>query len=334
MAKEKHLGLVATDKDDAIHVLDSPEWWEWWYFDADFDNGYNMIGTFHFGSPRAPANPDVRFIEIALYDPAGNKKLVRKRYPKEQCTAAEDHLDVSMGPNTYKGNLKKTHLHFEADGQGCDITYEALVEPYLPEENLTEPVGWLNPHARAKVSGTLTWDGKTMEVKGEGYHDHNWGSIVLGSKGTPEDTLWTRIFVNDWVVNIYGGLNLRRDGHGPQGKALIYHKDKLVVVTKKVGGIASDPVIKEGSITYPGTFKMVCNDPGVLEGEVTFKTKQVLEFMDLLARFKPFQKWYTELAVGHPAYFRFRLEYDINLTVHGEKIKDKGTCWCEYHKFV
>ena len=41
MAKEKQWGLKVTPKDDAIHLSDSPERWEWWYFDADFDNGYN-----------------------------------------------------------------------------------------------------------------------------------------------------------------------------------------------------------------------------------------------------------------------------------------------------
>jgi hypothetical protein len=259
--------------------------------------------------------------------------MVRKRYPKEECSAAEDKLDVVMGPNTYKGDLSKTHLYFSANGQGCDLNYESMVEPYLPEENKTDVIKWINPHARAKVSGTLTWDDKKMDVKGLGYHDHNWGDEVLGSKGV-EDAIWPRIFVGDWTLNLYGGLNLRHDGHGPYGKIICHHKDKVVAVSTKAGCIASDHTTNEANIKYPRTFKWFVNEPGLVEGEVNFKTKQVLEFMDLLSRFKPFQKWYTELAVGHPAYFRFRLDYDINLTIVGEKVKEKGTCWCEYHKFV
>ena len=57
MVEEKSWGLKVTPKDDGLHPSDVPECWEWWYFDADFDNGYNMIGTFHFGSPRPPAYP-------------------------------------------------------------------------------------------------------------------------------------------------------------------------------------------------------------------------------------------------------------------------------------
>jgi hypothetical protein len=332
MAKAKQWGLKVTPKDDAIHPSNSPERWEWWYFDADFDNGYNMIGTFHFGSPRPPANPDARFIEIALYDPKGNKRMVRKRYPKEECSAAEDKLDVVIGPNTFKGDLKKTHLFFSADGQGCSINYESMVEPYLPEE----PTGvslWVVPHARAKVSGTLTWDGQTMDVKGEGYHDHNWYDKVMGATSAAY-SLWTRIFVGDWTFNLYGGMDSRSIGGAPNGKMICYHKDKLVAVSKKAGGISSDYTTKEVSIEHPGTFRWYCNEPGLVDGEINFKTKNVLEFMDLHSRFKPFQKWYSEVFEGQPAYFRFRLDYDINLTILGEKVKDKGICWCEYHKFV
>ncbi len=56
-----------TPRDDALHFDPSPGRWEWWYFDADFDNGYVIAGTYHFGSPRPPANPDARFIEIGIY---------------------------------------------------------------------------------------------------------------------------------------------------------------------------------------------------------------------------------------------------------------------------
>jgi hypothetical protein len=91
-----------TPRDDALHFDHSPGWWEWWYFDADFDNGYMIAGTYHFGSPRPPANPDVRFIEIGIYDRKGNSKLIRKRYPKEQCSASEETCDVVIGPNIFK----------------------------------------------------------------------------------------------------------------------------------------------------------------------------------------------------------------------------------------
>jgi len=54
--------------------------------------------------------------------------------------------------------------------------------------------------------------------------------------------------------------------------------------------------------------------------------------MDLLRRFKPFQKWFTEAYFGKAAYFRHRLNYDMNLRILGEEVTGKGVSWCEHHK--
>ena len=76
---------------------------------------------------------------------------------------------------------------------------------------------------------------------------------------------------------------------------------------------------KEASIKYPRTFKFFCSEPGRVEGEINSKITKVLEFMDLHRRFKPFPKWYAEVFQGELACFRFRLEYDADLTIVGEK---------------
>ena len=106
------------------------------------------------------------------------------------------------------------------------------------------------------------------------------------------------------------------------------------MVSEKAGGIGSDHTTEGAGIEYPQTYKAFYNDPGLVEGEVTFKTRHMLQLMDLHRRFKPFRKWYAEIYEGKPGYFRFRLEYDADLTILGEKVKQQGTCWCEYHKFV
>ena len=94
MVKETRWGFEIEPRDYALHPSDEPGWWEWWYFDADFENGYSIAGTFHFGSPRPPANRDARFIEIAVYDPEGNKRTIRKRHPVDQCYASEETCKV------------------------------------------------------------------------------------------------------------------------------------------------------------------------------------------------------------------------------------------------
>jgi hypothetical protein len=339
MAKETQWGFEIEPRDYALHPSDSPGWWEWWYFDADFENGYTMAGTFHFGSPRPPANPDVRFIEIALYDPEGNKRTVRKRYPKEQCSASEDTCKVAIGPNVFEGEIPRFHLFFQEGEQGCDLTYQSLVEGFMPKAPTSSVgsavVGWVIPTARAKVSGMITWDGKTMQVKGEGYHDHNWSDAPMSGAGDSEDLLALMgLAIGDWTLNFSGGRSRRRADYKPYGVMYAYRKDKVMAVSEKGGGSGSDYTVNALGIKYPQAYRLWWNEPGLVEGEIRLKLKQVIDFMDLHRRFKPFQRWFAETYVGRPAYFRFRLDYDADVTVLGEKVIGQGHSWCEYHKFA
>ena len=339
MARETRWGYEIEPCDYALHPSDAPGWWEWWYFDADLDNGYTIAGTFHFGSPRPPANPDVRFVEIALYDPEGNKRMVRKRYPKEQCSASEDTCKVVIGPNVFEGEIPRFQLFFQEGAQGCDLIYESLVEGFMPRGPTSSigaaVVGWVIPTARAKVSGTITWEGRTMEVKGDGYHDHNWSDAPMSGAGESEDLLALMgLPIGDWTLNFSGGRSRRKRGYKPYGVMYAYKKEKVVAVSEKGGGSGSDYAENALGIKYPQAYKLWWDEPGLVEGEIRLRLKQVIDFMDLHRRFKPFQRWFSETYVGRPAYFRYRLDYDVNVAILGERVTGQGHSWCEYHKFV
>jgi len=340
MAEEAKWGRRATARDGGVHYSDAPGWWEWWYFDADFDNGYTMVGTFHFGSPRPPANPDARFIEVALYDPQGNRRMVRERYPKDQCSAAEETCRVVIGPNILEGEPPKYHLFFQ-DRQarnGCDITFESMVEPIFPKPASSMGAAvteWVVHFSRAKVSGTMTWDGKTTEVKGVGYHDHNWSDAPFSAAGDIWDLFAVmRLIIGDWTLVFSGGRYRRTRSYEPFAAMHAYKKEKMVAVTHKGGGIGSDYTTSDFGIERPQAYTMWFDEPGVVEGKVDFKVTQVIEFMDLHRRFKPFQRWFAETYVGRPAYFRYRLHFDADLTIAGEKVRGEGPCWCEHHKML
>jgi hypothetical protein len=339
MAKETKWGYSIEPKDYALHPSDAPGCWEWWYFDADFDNGYTLAGTFHFGSPRPPANRDVRFIEMALYDPNGNKRTVRKRYPMEQCYAAEDTCKVVIGPNSFEGEIPRFHLHFSEGGQGCDLTFNSTVEGFMPKQHTltvsTANIGYVIPTAGADVTGTITWDGKEINVTGTGYHDHNWGDAPMSGGGTVEDLLaFMGLNIGKWTMLCSAGRNVQKLGHTPHGRMHAWKNGKVVAVSYKGAGLGSDYVEYARGIAYPRTYKLSWDEPGLIEGEINLNVTQVIDFMDLLSRFKPFQRWFTETYKGRPAYFRYRVNYDAELTILGEKFHGKGKTWCEHHEFA
>ena len=347
MATKKKWTREFLPKDDALHPCSIPGAWEWWYFDADFENGYTIAGTFHLGSPRPPANSDVRFIEIAMYDPEGNRRMIRKRYPKEQCSFSEEVCDVVIGPNYMRGQIPTYHIYMAEGDHGFDLTYESMVEGYIPEGEPEidqalgwsgyppgTPPGWLVAQTRAKVTGKLTWDGKTMDVVGLGYHDHNFASRPYSEAGGNEHTFWGKLYMAEWTLNWIGGRMQRRNRYLPTGRVICFKGEKIVAITDKGGGIPSDFTTAETGVEWPQTIKVTYDDPGLVEGDINFKVTKRIEFMDLHSRFKPFQKWYAETFVGRPAYFRYRCDYDANLTIGGERVSDKGASWMEHHKMV
>lgn len=347
MTTQKRWTRGFTPRDDAVHPCTAAGAWEWWYFDADFGNGYTVVGTFHLGSPRPPANPDVRFIEIAMYDPKGDRRMVRKRYPKQQCSFSEQTCDVVIGPNYMKGQIPEYEVHFHEGDLGCHLTYQSMVEGYIPEGEIVfgEPIdtsayppgtppGWLVPVARAKVKGTLTWDGKTLDVSGEGYHDHNFGSSPLSPAAGHGYLHWGKLYIGDWTLNWACMGMVRKMNYGLTGRTIAYKKDKIVAAVVAGKSTGSDFTTELTGVEYPQTITVVYDEPGLIEGRMDIKVKKLIEFMDLHSRLKPFQRWYAETFIGRPAYFRYRIDYEANLKIVGEEVKSTGASWMEHHKMV
>ena len=337
-------------KDNALHIDPNSKSgaWEWWYFDADFDNGYSVAGTYNCGSPRPPANSEVRYIENSIYDPQGHKRLVRKRYPKEQCHFSPETCNVAIGPNFVRGEHPVYRFYMSEGDQGFDLTYEGQVEGYVQPldgppmdpavpETIFGPGAipkWTLPMSRAKVTGTLTRDGKTMDVVGEGYHDHNWEDFPLGHGTMVGETMWGWLHVGEWTFNLTGGRTLRRDGDKGTGRILCYKGQKLVAISYKGGGMGLN-YTTEGTVNglmRPRNIRITYNEPGLVEGHIDLTVTQLLECWDLHARYRPFQKWYAETFFGRPAYFRYRFDYDADITVLGERVTGKGRARMEHHR--
>ena len=127
---------------------------------------------------------------------------------------------------------------------------------------------------------------------------------------------------------------MRRKGHEPHGGMTAWKNGKVVAVSRNGAGIGSDYVEYDRGITTPQSYKLSWFDTGLIEGEINLKITQVIDFMDLLSRFKPFQKWFAQTYKGRPAYFRYRVDYEADLTILDEKVQGKGKTWCEHHKFI
>jgi predicted secreted hydrolase len=188
------------DSDDAVHPFDTPYYYEWWYFDGVFENGYTYTVSCFWravvmGSP-------VPFIAMSVYTPDGNKIDGAGVFDYKDSHASPDKCNVSVGNNYIRqeGSVYKLSMHVQQLGanMGVEMTYSRRVpgwkwsEDGILLDDDTGKQGWVCALPRADVEGKLFIDGKPIPVKGQGYHDHNWGNTLMSN--SVNGWVWGRMF--------------------------------------------------------------------------------------------------------------------------------------------
>ena len=189
------------DSDDAVHPFDSANYYEWWYLDGVFENGYTFTHSCFWrtivGGMRVPV------VLMHIYTPEGKRLEGADGFNYTDCHAGPDKCDVAMGKNFIRqeGDLYKLSVH--AMDIGAELTYKGKVpgwkwsEDGLLVDDDTGKHGWVNALPRADVTGNLFIGGKAIPVKGEGYHDHNWGNVLMSASMT--GWIWGRMFHQEYT---------------------------------------------------------------------------------------------------------------------------------------
>jgi hypothetical protein len=305
----------------------SPTAFNWWYNDADFDNGYMMVISYHFGLHRPPGDAERRFIEFVLHDPEGNRHRLAPRFSKEECTASEEMCHVVMRHNFCRAENGNYRVYFSEGELGCDLTYEPMVPGYQADlsalPGVSETFRWYMISIKSRVKGTIRVGGKTVDVCGYGYQEHAWDCVPMGLAGL-ENAFWGKIYQGDWSILWQGDT--------ASGSLFVGKGNKMILESTKGSCHPFDFTTKDTRVERPEVIVFKVDDPGRGGGEIRFKVVKPILYADLLRRFKPFQKWFTEAYFGKAAYLRYRLKYDMNLRILGEKVTGKGVSWCEHHK--
>ena len=109
--------------DDAFHG----QVFEWWYFDAIFDNGYSVVTSWHIGAMGTETTElgsgRTRF---SIYDPDGKKTDTDIDFPANAVSASTKTCDVKMGDNHIHGEFPRYEIHFRDGDIGGDLFLENL----------------------------------------------------------------------------------------------------------------------------------------------------------------------------------------------------------------
>lgn len=309
-----------TDKDDGRHFYDTQDYYEWWYFDGHFDNGYTCAVGYHF--PLGHAKPRVPALYICIFTPEGEDISVLKAVDAVKCTASSEKCDVRLGNHFAIQEGDTYHISAMSKRAGADLVFRRKLPGWKPlgkdyyYDNGTEKHGWLVPLPRAEVEGTIYIQGEAIAVKGLGYHDHNWGNVDMHD--SLQRWFWGRFHHPDYTM-IYYYHYPARQGEADESRFYLAKGDKPILTPSKFS------IKSTGELHDEVYHKSMPRDIEIAAGENDVQFKCNIYGKGLSTR--------SEMLYGAPwpqYYWRLVAEYTAEVTVGGKTDKIKGIPNSEY----
>lgn len=308
------------DKDDAIHIYKAPDYYEWWYCDAQFDNGYSCVIVYHwlcgFLKPRIPT------VTKNIYTPDGGNISSGKAFQPGECSASEDKCDVKLGESyiCQKGNTYE--IYAPGKKSGAHLVFKRLLPGWKPKgtgylyDKNRQKQGWLVPVPRAEVTGKLIVDGKEINVKGFGYHDHNWSNVNMYDSF--RSWFWGRLHHPEYTL-IYYYLYPTRSNEPVESRLYLAKGDRVILTPDnfhlEATGAQTEPVT---GIPVPRKLSIQAkNGDTALKFEVA--AHDIFDCNQL-----------TLMAPWPVYYWRFKADYKAEIKIGAKTENLRGSTMSEY----
>ncbi|MEA2041643.1 MAG: hypothetical protein U9N85_03725 [Bacteroidota bacterium] len=159
--------------------------YEWWYFDAHLNDGTTIVIVFYTKPFTQIKKGLIPFISLNIDRPDGTS-IKKAHYGKtDEFLASKDSCNVVIGKNYFRGNLKNYEIHYEDEEIHIDAKITRTTESWRPKTgffiygNSGKQFAWLVPVPQGKAEINYTYKGKTYNLKGSCYHDHNFGNANM-----------------------------------------------------------------------------------------------------------------------------------------------------------
>lgn len=320
---------------------DDPEHNEVWYFDAIFDQGGKYMVGFRPKSPRdlkkKGFSPN---LNIMITTPDGETRQDFLNYPIEESHIGTEKADLKFGPHTMTGYFKSYDIHVEpVNGVGCDLHYEALVEPFRQSGSAVIALGDNDEYyytdlnvPKSKVTGTLIYDGQEHQVSGLGYHDHQWMNI--NPMKAWHHWLWGHLYTDKYTVMIYDFVGQKEYDYQRVPFFGVQDNETGKVIYMTDGNVKLDSEVQTNSTgkAFPKvshyTFQ---NKDDSKKVEFTIKWDQEIETRDMYHNAKIAQKLVFKAMKIEPVYMRYFAHGTLKITDGDEVDETSGEMIYEYN---
>lgn len=315
---------------------------EVWYFDATMEDGTKVVAGFRPKSVEGMAHDgDTPNLNIDIVTPDGKEYRDLIDIPVEQTEIHKDSCFVKFGEHSVVGDLKNYTVKVNpANGVGCDLHYEALVKPFRPGGTAYVALGENDEFyytdmsiPKNKVTGTVTVDGKTYEVTGFGYHDHQWMNI--SPMAAYHHWLWGRLYAGEYTLVIYDFIAAERFGFTriPILGILNGNGDVIFDNTQPVQceiELYRQPEIQKD---FPKKSKYTFNDHGK-QVKLDIEWIDEIEVRNMYGKAGEQEKAAYDKAGIMPAYMRYYAKADLTITEEGKQtIHETGDMIYEFAYF-
>jgi hypothetical protein len=320
-------------KDRARHLIDGKRPFEWWYFDGHLDTGETFVGVF-FDPTFTTGEPGVAF---TLYGPDWKKQAILKPVSEEEMRASTQDVDISCPFGFVKRIDDKTYnVRWDMDGIIADITLTTLAPGWRPaggdgvnEDHLD--FFWTIHQAKNTIKGTISENGRTRQVAGTGYADHNWGKKPLNE--ITRKWVWGRILAGEYTI-VYADVDYLDPSI--ESRPLYIAKGDTMIVgtgspTIRQWDFVTHPVLKRH---YPTRVSIDFSHEGV-EAHIGIRYKALVEDVDLLtiSGMSSLTQWIARTFVARPIYFRIIADYEGTIVEDGNVVPLRGECLYEVMGF-
>lgn len=300
---------------------------EWWYFDALFENGATAAITF-FTKPLLDRSSVIRpGVSLTLVKPDGQAMHEMALALPEEFSASRERCYVRIGESFVRGDLQQYELHARAGDLSVTLKFTSLVPAWRPggtgkfylDEAFSRYFAWMPVVPHGTVEGQVTYEGRMRTVKGVCYHEHTWGNtspneaIKQYYRGHAHLGDITLVFGELTATQRFGGEKLRTLLLVTDAQRLIETSDCLELDEK-------DFIAHEGGRSYPDGLDFQWKKDADY-ARLKLRSPRVTDAVSIMDLLPIRQRFIGQLATNP---FHFRLQAEVELQVRlSDLVKDE-----------
>ncbi|MBC7251996.1 MAG: hypothetical protein H5T62_17180 [Anaerolineae bacterium] len=326
-------------EEDGDHYRAEHHFFEWWYFDAAFTNGYTLVAILH--SSLYNTADDKPTVDLRVYAPDGRRWLGIGRFEREAMSSTGERCQVRIAHCQADGDGSHYQLRLCQGGIEAELEFQGSVPGWKPgtgylfrDQASGRFFRWVVPLPRARVAGWLRVDEERFTVTGEGYHDHNWGNVYLPAAFSR--WTWGRVLAGEWTL-IFGDVVGRGARPVHVTPFMLARNDEILLETDRIfireGDPAREP--RTGARYFRHLHLSSGEGPGV---SLVLRARRIMDALDFaaprlsLARHRrlrgaaemafylaqriPFARQPVAWLLGKGSYLRWEADYRLELSGH------------------